>query len=216
MAACCPEAGEPVLDTTLPDGGRLTVSWHPGAGYLLRSEAFGAFAVSPDGACVRASPAALEPWKWQRMLVGQVLPLAALLRGLEVLHCSGVAFNGRAALFAGGSGVGKTSLALHLVAAGGAFITDDVAAVRTADGVAVAEPGPGLASVDRRELARAPGELPFDIVGRYADEVRIALPVIDSGVPVGALIFLRPAAGRGGLDLRRIERPEPGRLRAAS
>ena len=71
------------------------------------------------------------------------VPFAALLRqrGLTTLHASAVEAQGGAALFAGYSGAGKSSLAAALVRRGCALVSDDIAAVRAdADGRFMAWP----------------------------------------------------------------------------
>ena len=70
-------------------------------------------------------------------------PFGALLqqRGLTTLHASAVEAQGGAALFAGCSGAGKSSLAAALVRRGCALVSDDIAAVRAdADGRFMAWP----------------------------------------------------------------------------
>ena len=71
------------------------------------------------------------------------VPFAALLRqrGLTTLHASAVEAQGGAALFAGCSGAGKSSLAAALVRRGCALVSDDIAAVQAdADGRFMAWP----------------------------------------------------------------------------
>jgi hypothetical protein len=81
-----------------------------------------------------------------------VLPLAAALRGLEILHASAVEMAGRAVAFLGSSGVGKTTLATRIVARGARLVTDDVLAVDVANGAVRAYRGGAVARVDPREL----------------------------------------------------------------
>src|SRR3712207_7852895 len=45
------------------------------------------------------SPPGVAPWRWQRFLVGRILPWAAVLCGLEALHASAVVLDGRAIAF---------------------------------------------------------------------------------------------------------------------
>jgi ABC-type multidrug transport system ATPase subunit len=51
-------------------------------------------------------------------VLAQVLPLAAVLRGIDVLHASAVALAAGPIAFLGGSGAGKTTLASRIVARG--------------------------------------------------------------------------------------------------
>ena len=88
------------------------------------------------------------------MLIAQVLPFAALLHGLEVLHASAVTVDGRAVGFLGHSGAGKTSVAFAMCRLGAGFLADDVLAVERRDGRLVAHPGSPLAAVDRGEAER--------------------------------------------------------------
>ena len=185
----------------------------------MTSPFFGAFRVSPGGDRVEAAPTRVDDWIWQRMLVGQVLPLASLLQGFEVLHCSAVELGGKAVLFAGGSGTGKTSLALHLVGLGWQFMSDDVVAVSESAGGVSAEPGPPLASIDRFELDRVRtrrGLSGLEVLGTYGDEVRVHLPVAAGPCEVETIIFLRHGEGSDELRLRRVPTPELGRILAAS
>jgi hypothetical protein len=69
-------------------------------------------------------------------LTGPVMTAVLHLRGLLVLHASAVADgDGGAVAFAGRSGVGKSTLAWVLRAAGARFVSDDICAVRL-DGAA--------------------------------------------------------------------------------
>ena len=65
------------------------------------------------------------------LLVDQLLPRTiGMVADAVVLHASGVVIGGRASLFAGASGAGKTSLALGLAHRGAAYIADDAIVLR--------------------------------------------------------------------------------------
>jgi hypothetical protein len=114
--------------------------------------------VAPDGGTITSALPRIPAWRWERLFLAQVLPLAAVLRGLEAFHASAVVVGGVTVAFVGMSGVGKTSTAAHLVARGGEFVTDDVLALEpTSDGV-LAHPGAGRLSIDAAELRRVPAE----------------------------------------------------------
>ncbi|MGH2935423.1 MAG: hypothetical protein ACRDL2_13050 [Gaiellaceae bacterium] len=118
------------------------------------SSAHGDFLVSDDGREIRCFVAEdAEPWKWRRFLIGQVLPLAALLGGLETIHASAVATESGALVIAGRSHVGKTSLAVHLVAGGGVLLADDVVALERTGDDALAHPALGLVGIRHAECA---------------------------------------------------------------
>ena len=101
----------------------------------------GEFFVSGDGSKVWCQPDPVEPWQWRRFLVGQVLPLAALLHGFEILHASAVALDESALVLAGPQGAGKSSVAAQLVLRGAAFLADDVVSVERQGDAVLAHPG---------------------------------------------------------------------------
>jgi hypothetical protein len=151
-----PPAGEGRPLAWLPDGrgGALVeVREHPDAGILVDAGHFGRFLIRPDARLVRCAPGEGD---WQRVLVAQVLPLVAGLRGLHVIHASAVALGDGAVAFAGASGAGKSTLAAELARAGHPMIAEDVLALRLEQGTPIAEPGISLPG-----LPRAPRALPL-------------------------------------------------------
>ena len=89
-------AGERLREMRYPDGRLwMTIEDHHELGYEIFAEEFGDHRVSADGKTVHSRPTAgLPRWRWQRLLIAQVLPLVAALRGLEVLHASAIVRNG--------------------------------------------------------------------------------------------------------------------------
>src|SRR3954447_1403380 len=75
-------------------GARFALARHAERGFAVDHDYYGRFAVAADGSLIECAPRDMEAWRWQRLLVGQLLPLAALLRGLEPLHASAVAIAG--------------------------------------------------------------------------------------------------------------------------
>jgi hypothetical protein len=167
--------------------------------YRFYTREYGRYVVDPDGSRVRCAPPSAEPWYWQRGLNGQVLPLAAVLHGLEIFHASAVALDGRALAIVAESGVGKTSVAAHLVERGnGRLITDDVLAVELAEDGCVAHPGPALLNV-RHATARALGAQRVralgPVLGDDGEALRILADREEKPLPIGAMYFLEPATG---------------------
>jgi hypothetical protein len=166
-----------------------TIDRHPEAGYRLYARHFGLARLSPDGAHVRCAPPDVAPWRWQRFLVGRVLPWAAVLRGHEVFHAGGVALDDRAIAIVGPTGAGKTSLVLRLVLAGAGFLTDDVLAL---DGGLRAHAGAGIVSVRPAEKARlSPAERRR--LGRvlgHSDKTYFEVPRTDAALRLAAIYFL--------------------------
>lgn len=184
-----PAAPERISDRRMANGrSAVAIDADAQAGYLIRAVGFGCFWISPDATRVRCAPLRVTPWRWQRYLVGQVLPLTAVLRGLEVFHASAVVGPRGALTFLGMSTAGKTSVALSLVLRGARFMTDDVLAVSPGDGGGVlAHPGVGLASLrheagqrlrpqERDRLGRS--------LGRDGEATRVALESQEASVPL--------------------------------
>ncbi len=107
----------------------LSVDFAEPAGYLLWTRDFGRVLISPDGLELLCEPDPANE-DWASILAAQALPLAATIRGLEVFHASGVVLDGRALLFSGPPGAGKSSLAAALVRAGARLLGDDAVALR--------------------------------------------------------------------------------------
>jgi hypothetical protein len=160
--------GERVQEWRYPQGPiGLAIDRDAERGYRFYVSDAGVFELSPQGSEVLCRPAPDSAWRWRRYLIGQVLPFAALLRGLEVFHASAVEFGGAAVGIAGGSGLGKSTLALNLHLGGAGFLTDDVMSVERCNGEILVHPG--IATTKIREQAR--DLLPTDA------EVRLGEPV---------------------------------------
>jgi len=157
-------------------GDRYRLDWH----------AIGRFVLPGDGRLV----CAVEPGadaQWERLLLAQVLPLAATVAGVEVLHAGAVAVDGMALGIVGAGGMGKSTLACALADQGAEFMADDALGL-TRDGATItAHPGPALA-----RLAAAPGQTP-DVAGKAVRELGARAEARE----LGALFLLRRAADVG-------------------
>jgi hypothetical protein len=174
----------------------LSVDFAEPAGYLLWAYEHGRTLISPDGMelLCEADPANGD---WPSILAAQALPLAATVRGLEVLHASGVVLDGRAVLIAGAPGAGKSSLAAALMRSGGRLLSDDAVALELRDGALVAHAGSvvlqlraaedGLLSAGARTcLGR---QLPAD-----PGKQRYLSHAVPGPTPLGALFLLERSA----------------------
>jgi hypothetical protein len=95
-----PRDAKVICDERKPDGSaNFRIETHPRAGYLIGGPESGLHVLSPDGREIRCSRAG----EWERLLIAQVLPFAALLHGLEVFHASAVARSGEAVAILGPS-----------------------------------------------------------------------------------------------------------------
>lgn len=180
-----------------------TLDLHPERGYVMFAEGWGSFDVALDGSRVRCAPApGLERWLFDRFLTGQVLPLAAVLQGLEALHASAVVIDGHHTVaLAGACRAGKTTIAAHLAAAGAGLLTDDVLTLEAQEGELVCHPGVGAANVRDPDLRAAAevGAPPFHrVVGEAFGSLRVLIEREESSVRLGSIYFL----DHGGAELR--------------
>jgi hypothetical protein len=211
--------GGPLLRSPVTPGDPLlTLDAHSHGGHLIRADGFGAYLIDPDGRRVLMAPGPVESWRWQRLLTAQVIPVAALLQGLELFHASAVQLDGRVLAFAGASGAGKTTLAVGLLLAGATFVADDVLALERKGDAAIAHPGPALMNVrestlrllDRRERARLGAEL-----GRDEGGARLRVRRKAHARPLHAIYLLRRRSGGRGVRLKRLSPPSPAQLLGA-
>ena len=206
-----PPPGTQTVAGAIEDGPSYEIRRHHRRDYVLRHDAFGRFRVRADGGAVDCALGDHPGWYWQRFMCGQLLPLAALLQGLEPFHASGVARDGRAYLFMGASGAGKSSVAAQLAARGLLFMADDVAALELVNGEVIAYPGAALATLassELRELATVTGGA-WQHLGCVDGEVRVTVPagsMESRALPVGGIYLLQR---EGGGDRVRVERQEP-------
>lgn len=149
------EGAERLQEWHYPDGTLgLTIDREAERGYRFYLYGAGVFVLAADGsrACMHLDPEYEAAWDWRRYLIGQVLPFAALLHGLEVFHASAIEIDGGAVLLAGGSGLGKSTLALNMYLGGTRFLADDSVAIETRGDQLLAHPAVATAKV--REAAR--------------------------------------------------------------
>jgi hypothetical protein len=189
-----------LLERRLVDGSvGLSVERDEEIGFRIWAPRHGCYLVTPDGRRVIAAPPSGPAWRWERLVLAQVLPLAAVLRGTHVLHASAVALAGRAVAFMGRSGVGKTTLAGRIVAHGALLMTDDVLAVDDFQ-VVRAHRGGAVARIDPRELrAMTPHERRALGAVKGRREKWLVTPALaPARLPLGLTYHLvRPAAVEG-------------------
>jgi hypothetical protein len=171
----------------------LRIEAHPREGYLLWGAGHGAYLLDAGGRRLRCDVRECRPEAWQRLLVAQALPFAALLQGLEALHASAVGWEGGAVALNGPSGAGKTSVALELCRLGACFLADDVVALEPRDGELLAHPGTPLAGLDRGEaerLERAGRAHAYDVIATNPRERLLRVTPLDRPLPLVALFLL--------------------------
>lgn len=171
----------------------MTVDEHPVAGYLIHVPPYGVYQVSADGREIACAPPAVGWWYWQRLLIGQVIPAAAALRGYEVLHASAVRLGDRALAFAGLPGAGKSSLAVAMTRQQATLLAEDVVVLGTSPEGLVAEPGTAMVNLRPGEdVSFSDGALNElgTIVGRSHGKVHLLLPRDDRPTPLSILYLL--------------------------
>lgn len=126
---------------------------------------------------------------FRRLLQGQIVAVLLHQRGLLVLHASAVAHEGRAAVFVGPVGAGKTTTAAACYAEGFSLLDDDVVAIDLEDGEPVVHAGvpelkllPETASA--LDLTVAPAE--SDDAGSPKRYHEASTAALESPVPLGA------------------------------
>ncbi len=204
----------------------LDVQLAPAVGYLLHAPGFARILVTSDGTELLCDPES-EPERaeWSTLLPAQALPLAATLRGLEVLHASGVVLGDAApgsapgsgaVLFAGPQGAGKSSLAAALLHRGAALLSDDTVALESREDSLIAHPGTSslhLRANEHRRLSsreRAVLGPTATVLGKQ----RYATTAAASPAPFGALFMLERS--RRGPPVEWIEAVDPFALLAST
>lgn len=127
-------------------------------------------------------------------LFGQVLSLWFELQGSLMLHASCVDIGGKAVLFLGGEGGGKTSLAVAFVRAGYPLISDDLVRINAAEDVFTADASYPQVKMTEEQLAYflAGGESNVKQLRRYFDKYWV--PLGDNGLSGEFCSTQRPVA----------------------
>ncbi len=189
-----PATAELISDERHRDGGvSFQIESSSEAGYRIHGPLYGRNVLSGDGRRLWGAPGEGGMAAWQRLLVAQVLPFAAVLQGLEVLHASAVTVGGGAIALAGPSGSGKTSLGLALRRQGAGLLADDVLAVERVGEELLAHPGAPVAALDRAEaerLADGTETPPAEVLAANERELVTRAALAPGPLPLRALFFL--------------------------
>jgi hypothetical protein len=189
--------GRVLRDIRHPNGSLgMSIEQAPGGDYRILAPQFGTHVVDAAGTNVSSLPlTGLEPWRWQRLLIGQVLPLLAALRGYEVLHAAAVAVEGVAFGLVGDPGAGKSTLAASLTLRGQRLLSDDVLAVSLdSSGAALAHRGSLTLTLRNDQLDLADNLIDRRAAERLGSEDKQMLALDPKGTPelapLGALYLL--------------------------
>lgn len=140
--------GERVLwSTRFPDGADVKVTEGAQGEHRIAYGEHAVFVLSPDRGHIDWSAPSEREAAVQRFLLDTVLWWTSLSLGFDLLHGSAVRLEDQLVAILGGTGVGKTSLAIELIDRGAALFCDDVLALRRESAGVVAYPGPPVMNV---------------------------------------------------------------------
>jgi hypothetical protein len=209
-----PDTARLVCDQREPGGDAVfSIEAHPDVGYLISGPRYGAHLLSTDGRRLQCVPKGCPDDAWQRLLIAQVLPFAALLHGLEILHASAVATERGAVACVGPSRAGKTSVALELCRRGARFLADDVLALECTGAELLGHPGAPLAGLDHaeaRRLTEVQSTQRQEIVAVNAREQMVRMRGAAEPTPLAALFLLdRRRVAPSGPRFEPVTDPQP-------
>ena len=195
-------------------GGRIgmSVDRSSDGSFRIWAPRHGLYVVAPDGSSIAGAPPFGPAWRWERLVLAQALPLAAALQGLELLHASAIASDGRAYAITGPSGTGKTSTALHALRGGAKLVTDDVLAIELRDGIPTVFPGSAVARVDAAQMRAIPPaeRRRLGTVVARGEKHHLAVAGARGPLALGGVYHLvRPVPKAGEISISTDEPPDP-------
>ena len=213
LKAAFPRGAQVLVERApVPGRPRVRVELDANLGFHIWAPGFGRYLVARDGTRIRAGVPDRPGIRWERLLLAQPLPLAAVLQGLELFHASAVRVPAGIVAFVASSGTGKTSAAAHLVAGGAELVTDDILAVEaTADGV-IAHAGGSLLHLSDTEAAvvdaGSNAERLFVLEERL-DKLQFGAQLSTEPARLVGLYFLERSRRFEQLAIERISPPSP-------
>ncbi len=169
--------------------------------FLLRAPGVGRFLLSAGRGIGFQMEAGADAADCAAYLVGSAFGLLLHQRGQIVLHASAVAMNGKATLFCGNSGVGKSTIAAALCLRGHPLVADDICAISFA---ADEHPRVSAHSSQIKLVADAVAAVGLAAqsdaaVQRRRDKYQIDPPVKtdEADFPIGRIYILRRNADQG-------------------
>ena len=188
-------AGELLLDFGKEPDRWYSVVRRADSSVLLRVHGVCDFVIAPDLRDVTVHLVhGTDPGMRAIMTTGTLLALQLYLRGRTVLHASAVERDGTAVAFLGHSGMGKSTLAALLCAAGARVVSDDVVPVASGDwplvplGATELRLRPGAEAVTETMTAGT-----YRVRTSADDRTVVGLPSPGlADVPLGAVVVPRP------------------------
>jgi hypothetical protein len=172
--------GEPVSTLVGDDGQRFYASHELNGRCLLELPPSGEFLLDPDAVLVTVGVGDDDAALREHRIVSSAVGTLLAMRGDLVLHASAVAVGGRAVVFCGPTGRGKSTLALALGEAGHPVLGEDGVAIDLGPGDPVAYPGARGIRVRRLGADES----------RHTDLVEDPAPGEPSPCPVAVVVLL--------------------------
>ena len=198
----------------LPDGDPWTARARTPEGYFLSFHNRADFLVDRDGryiTCVARHPATSD-LMIRALLLDHVIPPVIALRGRYVLHAAAVRTSAGVCVFAGDSGVGKSTIAAQLAATGCDFLTDDYLVLDEQDGAVVAWAShPSIKLWDDAIQFLKPG-CDGEPVSEYTTKRRVPASSFGAAIPTEPLPVVRLYFLRRGEDAVMTDQPQIKRL----
>lgn len=199
-------AGEPVAEYETVDRRQYTVTRTP-TGYTFRMHGVCDFVIDAALQRVVCHPTPGGPRELIPILVaGNLVSFLLSMRGRCVLHGSSVAVDGRALAFVGASGMGKSTLAAQMCAAGAELVTDDVLPLEVTGSVVEVVGRAG----ELRLRPKAVGVVDDFVASpgtRTTADHRLAVAALRSTaerMPLYAIVIPNPTQGAGELVVDRL------------
>jgi hypothetical protein len=139
-------------------------------------------------------------------LADQVIPRLIAHTGKLVLHAGGIEVGGRAVLFLGASGHGKSTLCASFRGTGHRLLGDDAIIIGGSEASPkAAAVYPSLRLLPDSFSALLPGESDEGLVADYSDKKRASLERLESGsLPIGAIFILADGPSPTGVHVRPV------------
>ena len=160
--------------------------------FLLRVDNVGKYLTS-NGNSILVDPVSEDPREIQMFLFGSAFGALLHQRNDLILHASAVQIGGKAMLFCGKSGSGKSTTAQAFVMKGGTLLSDDVCRIEFLNGTPYVHPAFPKQKMwpDSLEwLDLESGDLPSIRPGVEKRELPVASAFVTKPVPVGNVYFI--------------------------
>ncbi len=205
--------GREIQRWELPDGQEWLRIHDAESNYLFTFSGYAHYEVSRDFRDAVCRPEeSVQRETLRHLFLDQVLPLMMAARGETVLHGSAVAFEGKAVVFLGSSGAGKSTIAVKLASLGYPLLTDDCLLLRFGTDEVLAYPSyPGVRLFEPMIEFIFEGNAAASTVAEYTSKRRVdlertGLALQGEAIPVRAVFVV--AEGQSDVAWRLLDGSE--------